>query len=344
MQPVIGFVGLGNMGHPMAANLLKAGYSVRVWDRTAARAAELAAQGATSVSRPEDVAETGTVVISSLSNDRVLEGVAGTNRDLLRRLGPGGVHVSTSTIAPETSRRLAEGHKVFGVAYLAAPVLGRPDAAAAAKLWVFLSGPPEAKERALPILRILGQGVFDLGEDPGAANVVKLTCNFLLASAIEAMAEAFTLAEKNGIDRRRLADLLPQTVFDCPVYRNYGRQIAEQRYEPALFKLSLGLKDIGLVLQTAASSRMPMPLAGLLHDRLLAADAKGRGDLDWTGLAGEASEAAGLRPPPSAEGNGHADGVASAAAERSATRRAWPQLPRSLCSRERPCPPQGRMA
>jgi 3-hydroxyisobutyrate dehydrogenase-like beta-hydroxyacid dehydrogenase len=307
MRPALGFVGLGNMGQPMAVNLLRAGYPVRVWNRSPAPAAALAAQGATSVSRPEDVAEPGALVISSLANDRVLEEVVGANHELLRRLGPGGVHVSASTVAPETSRRLAEGHKQHGVTYLAAPVLGRPDAAAAAKLWIFLSGPAQAKERALPALRALGQGVFDLGDDPGAANVVKLACNFLLAAAIEAMAEAFTLAEKNGVERRRLAELLAQTVFDCPAYRNYGRQIAEQRYQPALFKLSLGLKDIGLVLQTAASSRVPLPLAGLLHDHLLAAEAKGRGDLDWTGLAAEVSEAAGLRPPSSAEGNPHTD-------------------------------------
>jgi 3-hydroxyisobutyrate dehydrogenase-like beta-hydroxyacid dehydrogenase len=295
MKPVIGFVGLGNMGQPMAGNLLKAGYPVRVWNRSTDRAVPLAAQGATRVSRPEEVAEPGALLLSSLSNDQVLEEVVGTNRELLRRLGPGGIHVSTSTVAPATSRRLAEGHQQYGVTYLAAPVLGRPDAAAAAKLWIFLSGPSEAKERVQPVLRVLGQGVFDLGEDPGAANVVKLACNFLLASALEAMAEAFALAEKNGIARSRVADLLTQTVFDCPVYRNYGKQIAEQRYEPALFKLSLGLKDIGLALQTAAASKVPMPLASLLHDHLLAAVAKGRGELDWTGLAGEVSEGAGLR-------------------------------------------------
>jgi 3-hydroxyisobutyrate dehydrogenase-like beta-hydroxyacid dehydrogenase len=175
--------------------------------------------------------------------------------------------------------------------------LGRPDAAEAAKLWIFLSGRREAKERALPVLQVMGQGVFDLGEDPGAANVVKLACNFQLASAIEAMAEAFTLAEKNGIERSHMADLLVQTVFDCLVYRNYGTQIAEQRYQPALFKLSLGLKDISLALQTAATSLVPLPLAGLMRDRLLAAEAKGRGDLDWTGLAREVSEAAGLGTP-----------------------------------------------
>jgi 3-hydroxyisobutyrate dehydrogenase-like beta-hydroxyacid dehydrogenase len=309
MRPVIGFVGLGNMGHPMVANLLKAGYSVRVWDRTPARAAELAAQGATSVSRPEEVAEAGALVISSLANDRVLEEVVGANDELLRRLGPGGIHISTSTVAPETSRRLTEGHRGYGVTYLATPVLGRPDAAAA-RLWIFVSGPAEARERAQPVLRALGQGVFDLGEDPGAANVVKLACNFLLLSGIEAMAEAFTLAEKNGIGCRDMADLLLQTLFDCPAYRNYARQIAEQRYQPTLFKLSLGLKDISLVLQTAASSLVPLPLAGLVQDHLLAAVAKGRGDLDWTGLAGEVSEAAGLRPPSSAECNPRTESVA----------------------------------
>jgi 3-hydroxyisobutyrate dehydrogenase-like beta-hydroxyacid dehydrogenase len=295
MGPVIGFIGLGNMGQPMAANLLKAGYRLRVWDRTPARAAALAAQGATAVSRPEEVAEPGGLLISSLSNDQVLEEVVGNNRELLRRLGTGGIHLSTSTVAPATSRRLAEGHKQYGATYLAAPLLGRPDAAAAAKLWIFLSGAPQAKEQVQPVLRVLGQGVFDLGEDPGAANVVKLAFNFLLASSIEAMAEALVLVEKNGIERRRMADLLVQTIFDCPVYRNYGKQIAEQRYQPALFKLSLGLKDVSLALQTAASSQVPMPLASLLHDHLLAAIAKGRGDLDWTGLAAEVSEAAGLR-------------------------------------------------
>jgi 3-hydroxyisobutyrate dehydrogenase-like beta-hydroxyacid dehydrogenase len=299
MKPVIGFIGLGNMGQPMGSNLLKAEYPVRVWNRSLDRAASLVAQGATQVSRPEEAAERGALLLSSLSNDQVLEEVIGNNQNLLRRLGPGGIHISTSTIAPATSRRLAEIHRQYGVSYLAAPVLGRPDAAAAAKLWIFLSGPAEAKERAQPVLRVLGQGVFDLGEDPGAANVAKLACNFMLASAMEAMAEAFTLAEKNGITRSRMAEILTQTVFDCPVYRNYGKQIAEQRYQPALFKLSLGLKDIGLVLQTAASSKAPMPLAGLLHNHLLAAEAKGRGGLDWTGLAGEISEAAGLRAAPS---------------------------------------------
>jgi 3-hydroxyisobutyrate dehydrogenase-like beta-hydroxyacid dehydrogenase len=294
---VIGFIGLGSMGLPMAANLLKAGYAVRAWNRTAARGEPLARQGATLVSRPEDVAEPGGLVLSSLADDAALEEVIGNNDELLRRLGPGGIHLSLSTVAPATSRRLAEQHARHGVTYLAAPVLGRPDAAAAGKLWVLVSGPAAARERVRPVLRVLGQGHFDLGEDPGAANVAKLACNFLIASAMEALAEAFTMAAKNGLARATMAEVVVGTIFDCPAYRNYGKLIAEEHYRPALFKLSLGLKDIRLVLQTADSSQTPMPLAGLVHDHFLAALAKGRGDWDWTALAAEVSEDAGLPAP-----------------------------------------------
>ncbi len=151
------------------------------------------------------------------------------------------------------------------------------------------------KERVRSLLDKLGQGVFDFGEAAQAANVVKITGNFLIISAIEAMAEAFTLAEKNGIDRAQIANLFAQTLFACPIYQNYGRAIAQEQYEPAGFKLSLGLKDVTLALQTARESQMPLPLASLLHDRLLAAVARGKGDIDWTGLALSISEEAGLK-------------------------------------------------
>jgi 3-hydroxyisobutyrate dehydrogenase-like beta-hydroxyacid dehydrogenase len=294
---VIGFIGLGSMGLPMATNLVKTGYTVRAWNRTAARGEPLARMGATLVLRPEDVAEPGGLIISSLADDTALEEVIGNNEELLHRLGQGGVHLSMSTVAPATSRRLAEGHARHGATYLAAPVLGRPDAAAAGKLWIFVSGPAAAHERVRPVLRVLGQGDFLLGEDAGAANVAKLACNFLIASAMEALAEAFTMAEKSGLARTTMADLVAGTIFNCPAYRSYGRLIAEGRYEPALFKLSLGLKDIRLVLQAADSSRTPMPLASLVHDHFLAALAKGRSDWDWTALAAEVSEDAGLPVP-----------------------------------------------
>jgi 3-hydroxyisobutyrate dehydrogenase-like beta-hydroxyacid dehydrogenase len=294
MNEPIGFVGLGRMGLPMAINLLKAGYTLRVYNRTPERTAPLIAQGAVSVSHPSEVAEPGGMVITMLSNDRALEEVASGGKGLPERLGPGGIHLSMSTVSPATARKLAEDHQRYGVAYLAAPVFGRPEAAAARKLWICLSGRQSARDRVRPVLDALGQAMYDFGEDPGAANVVKLSGNFLIASAMEAMAEALTLAEKNGIDRRRIADMLGQTIFACPIYQNYGKAIAQQRYEPAGFKLSLGLKDIDLVLQTSASSAMPMPLGSLLHDRFLSAIAKGRDELDWAAIALGVSEDAGL--------------------------------------------------
>ena len=294
MSGLIGFIGIGSMGEPMAGNLLKAGYTLRIYNRTPSRAASLVGQGAKLVSHPREVAEPGGIVITMLSDDRALEGAMVDDNGLLQGLGPGGIHLSMSTVSPATARSLAERHRRYGVAYLAAPVFGRPQAAAARKLWICLSGPQAAKERVQPVLSTLGQGVFDFGEDPGAANVVKLAGNFLIASAIAAMAEAFTLAEKNGINRERIADMLTQTLFACPVYQNYGKAIAQERYKPAGFKLSLGLKDIDLVLQAAASSKMPMPLASMLHDRFMSALAKGREELDWAGLALGISEDAGL--------------------------------------------------
>lgn len=232
-------------------------------------------------------------MVSSLANDQVLEAVAG--EDLAKRLGKSALHISTGTVAPDTSRKLARLYECHGAAFVASPVLGRPDAAAAAKLWIMLSGPAQARERAKPIIQVLGQGFFEFGEDPGAANVVKLGCNFMIAAMMEAMGEAFTFAQKNSIPRAQMAQVLASTVFNCPAYHGYGKIIAEERYEPAQFALQLGLKDTSLLLQTAAASRTPMALGSLVHDRFLAAMAKGRGELDWTALAREISEQAGQR-------------------------------------------------
>ncbi len=229
-----------------------------------------------------------------LANDQALEAVTIGETGLLTSIGSDGVHLSMSTVSPATSKKLAEQHDRHGSHYLAAPVFGRPDAAASRKLRIVLSGKAAAKERVKPVLEHLGQDIFDFGDVAESANVVKLAGNFLIISAIEAMAEAFTLAEKNGVDREQIAQLFGQTLFACPIYQNYGRMIAQQQYEPAGFKLSLGLKDVTLALQTAKESQMPMPLASLLHDRLQLAVEKGKGDLDWTGLALSMSEEAGL--------------------------------------------------
>jgi 3-hydroxyisobutyrate dehydrogenase-like beta-hydroxyacid dehydrogenase len=295
MSETLGLIGLGNMGQPIATNLLRAGYKLRVYNRTAEKAAPLVAEGAIATSHPAEVAEPGAVVFTMLADDKALEDVCLRERSFVERLGPGGIHVSMSTIAPATARRLADHHAKYKVAYVAGPVFGRPDAAAAKRLWICFSGPEPAKKRIQPILAAFTQGRFDFGEDSSAANVAKLCGNFLIAAAIEALSEALTLAEKNGLHRKQVSDMVGQTLFACPVYQGYGRHIAEHDYLPAGFRLALGLKDINLALGAAASSQTPMPLASLLRDRWLSGIAKGRADLDWSAVALGVAEDAGLK-------------------------------------------------
>jgi 3-hydroxyisobutyrate dehydrogenase-like beta-hydroxyacid dehydrogenase len=190
-----------------------------------------------------------------------------------------------STIAPATARKLAQYHASRGSLYLAAPVFGRPDNAAQRQLAVCISGPAAAKAQVKPLLDAIGRAVFDFGEEPGAANVVKLCGNFLIAAALEALAEALTMAEKSGVERGAVAEMLGKTLFVCPVYQRYGNAIAAKRHTPARFTMPLGLKDVELVLQTAGEVRTPMPLAALLRERLISGLAKGRAEMDWSALA-----------------------------------------------------------
>jgi 3-hydroxyisobutyrate dehydrogenase-like beta-hydroxyacid dehydrogenase len=295
MSKTIGFIGLGKMGEPMARNLLRAGYRLRVYNRTSSKAQALAGEGAEVVENLRDVVEPDGVVVSMVAGDHALQEVVLGEKGIDNALGPGGIHVSMSTVSPQTAQKLAAHHEKQGTAYLAAPVFGNPEAAIAKKLWVCLAGDGKAKVRARPILEALGQEIFDFGEKPEAANVVKLSGDFLVGAAIEAMAEAYTFAEKNGVSREDVAELFSQTFLACPLYQNYGKVIATQAYQPAGFKVSLGLKDMNLLNRVAAASRTPMPLGTLLQERLQAAVNKGRSDMDWTALAIGASEDAGLR-------------------------------------------------
>ena len=302
MQQAIGFIGLGNMGLPMATNLIDAGYKLKVYNRTAEKAQPLIDKGAELANTPPDAVTPGGVVVTMLPDDRIVESVVLGKDGILKQLGKDGIHLSMSTLSPATADKLAQAHQEAGAYYLASPVLGRPDVAEAGKLNICLSGNPAAKERVQPLLEVLGQKVYDFGDTPSSANVVKLSVNFSIAAAIEAMAEAFTLAEKNGIDRSKVAELFGETLFSCPVYQEYGVAIALHNYEPGGFKLSLGHKNITLALQTAQACNMPMPLASLVHNQFLAAMAKERGDLEWAaiaklaeGIALEVSEAAGVK-------------------------------------------------
>jgi 3-hydroxyisobutyrate dehydrogenase-like beta-hydroxyacid dehydrogenase len=291
----IGFIGLGNMGSAMAGLLLDAGFRLRVYNRTRAKAEPLGERGAVIASRPAEAAGPGGIVLSMLANDAAVEEIVAGEDGIAARLGEGGIHVSMSTIAPATSRRLAEMHRQTGSLYVAAPVFGRPEAAAAKKLWILLAGPQVARGRVRPLLDAMGQGVFEFGEDAAGANVVKLAGNFLIASAMEAMAEALTFAEKNGLERGRVAELFGRSIFACPIYQIYGKLIADKQFEPAGFTAELGLKDLDLVLKTASDSRMPMPLADLVRNRLTTTIVKGRRHIDWSGFTLTVAEDAGTR-------------------------------------------------
>ena len=290
-----GFIGLGSMGLPMAANLIAAEVKLRVHNRTASKAETLVAKGAVLASKAGDVAMAGGIVMTMLADDAAVESVVMGTDGIAAKLGHGGIHVSMSTIAPATSRRLASYHAEHGSIYIAAPVFGRPDNAAARQLVVCTSGPAAAKDRVRPLLEAVGRAIFDYGEEPGAANVVKLTGNFLIAAALESMAEAYTMAEANGVDRVKVAEMLGKTLFACPVYQRYGEMVASKRHTPAGFALKLGLKDVELVLKTAGEAGVPTPVAAVLRDRLIAGIAHGREEMDWSALALGVLDDAGIK-------------------------------------------------
>ena len=292
MSEKIAFIGLGTLGTPIAANLIQDGHELTVWNRTKGKAQSLLDQGAREADTPEEAVTPGGVVVSVLSDDAAVE--ATFSKEVLERLGQGSLHISMSTIAPATARRLAELYRQYGVAYIAAPIFARPDAVSSRVGNLCLSGESAAKERARAVVQPLVKGVFDFGDEVGAANVVKLAGNYMIAASMEMMAEAFTLAEKSGIARQTIYDMFTQTLFAAPIFQNYGRMIAQNTYEPVGFKLPLGLKDLNLVLETASEVQSPMPLASMLRDRLISARAKGRDHLDWTALAQGVSDDAGL--------------------------------------------------
>ncbi len=294
MSEQIGFIGLGNMGHAMAMNLHRAGYQLRIYNRDASKARQFIEAGAHQATKPAEVIEPGSIVITMVANDEALEQVTLGEGGLLERLAPGGIHISMSTVSPDIARQMTELHQQRGCHYIAAPVFGRPEAAAAKKLWICVAGTPEVKQRIQPVLLSMGQQVFDFGEEPAKANIVKVGGNFLIASAMEAIGETLTMAEKHGIDRSQLIDMYSQTMFACPIYQNYGKMIAERRFTPVGFLLQLALKDINLVLDSAEQAQTPMPLASLLHDRLLRGVALGRGESDWVEMTRMISEDAGL--------------------------------------------------
>ncbi len=298
-QTRIAMIGLGMMGAGIAGRLIDAGFDVAVYNRTQSAADALVARGARRAATPAEAAETGGIAITMLANDEAMRQVTIGEGGLCEKLGKDGVHVSMSTISPNLAKTLSEAQQEAGGTYLGAPVFGRPEAAAAGKLWVALAGAPAAKARVKPVLSAVSQGIYDLGDTPEIANVAKISGNFLISAAIEAMAESFALIGKNGGDAAAFHALMSETIFNCPIYQNYGRAVLGGIFSPPGFKLELGAKDIGLVMSNGAQTHTPMPFASVLNERFLAGLAKGRAALDWVAIAMDAAADAGIAPPPS---------------------------------------------
>jgi 3-hydroxyisobutyrate dehydrogenase-like beta-hydroxyacid dehydrogenase len=288
----VGFIGLGNMGSGMAANLLKAGHALTVYNRTPAKAEALVAKGATLAKMPGKAAR-GDVVITMLADDAAVEGVVFGADGVLPGLQPGSIHISVSTISVALAERLASAHQAAGQRFVAAPVFGRPEAAVAGKLFIVAAGEAKTVQECQPLFEALGQRTFVIADEPPKANLVKLSGNFLIAAVIETLGEAFALVTKAGIDRAGYLEILTNTLFAAPVYKTYGGIIAEQRYAPPAFKAMLGFKDISLALGAAEALRVPMPVASLLRDRFLTLLTTGAGDFDWAALAALAARDAG---------------------------------------------------
>ncbi len=266
MSETIGFIGLGSLGLPVATNLLNSDYALRVYNRTASKAEALVAQGAQQVSRPIDAVTSGGIVVTLLWDDASLESIVMSD-GFLEQLGPNGIHLSMSTVMPETAKKLAALHAQHGSAYVDAPIFGRPEAAVARGLWIPFSGPQQAKERVRPVLEAMGgKGIFDFGEEVGSANIVKLVGNFLIGSAGYSMMEALSMARKSGVDPIAVVDMLTQTLFPAPIYQSYGKRIAENT--TPFSQNAIPLKDVGLLRKTAQQVESPMPIANLVYDLL----------------------------------------------------------------------------
>ncbi len=289
----VGFIGLGNMGLPMATNLLKAGHELTVYNRTAEKAKTLVDGGAQLANTPAE-ASRGDVVFTMLADDAALEKVLFGESGVLDTLPKNAIHVSSSTISTALSERLNGEHTKRGQRYVSAPVFGRPEAAATAKLFVVAAGPSDAVQACMPLFEAIGQKTFHFGPKASNANLIKLSGNFLIASTIEALSEVMALVAKGGIDQHEYLDFLTSTLFAAPVYKTYGGLIADKKYSPPGFAAPLGLKDVRLALAAGEGLRVPLPLASLIRDRFLRLLANDGESLDWSAVSKLAAEDAGL--------------------------------------------------
>jgi 3-hydroxyisobutyrate dehydrogenase-like beta-hydroxyacid dehydrogenase len=279
----IGFIGLGMLGTPLAENILDSGHELYVYNRTGSKTKSIAEKGAKVSASIEALAKEVKVVFTMVSDDAALKEVS---NELLKHLSPGSLHISMSTILPQTAAELDAQHSQKGLHYLAAPVFGRPETARARKMSFVLSGNAEVRKKAEPLCKDAGAvNVWDFGDEIKAANTVKLCGNFITAAAMEAIGESIALAQGSGVDARKMWELFATTMHNSPTYNTYSKIIADRKFEPAAFTIKLGLKDMNLVLQQAKEAGKPMPLAELLQKNMLQIVNQGNEQLDWSAVS-----------------------------------------------------------
>ncbi len=281
------------MGSSMARNLLGAGHEVVVFNRSREKAEALAAAGARVSDTPAAACSLSEAVMTMLADDRAVEQVVFGDDGIASALPEAAVHVSCSTISVALARHLAAEHGRRGQGYLSAPVFGRPEAAASKNLLVVAAGPAELVERCRPLFDSIGRQTFSVGPDPSQANVFKLCGNFMIAATLEAFGEAFATLRKADVPPHTFLEAM-NMLFGSPLYANYGRLIADRKFEPAGFALRLGFKDVRLLLEAAGEFAAPMPLASLIRDNFLSAMVHGQGDQDWSSVVRVAARNAGI--------------------------------------------------
>lgn len=290
----IGFVGLGRMGRPIARRLIEAGHDVVVFNRTPGRIDELVDAGARAADDVADVCRGRSVVLTMLADDAALTDVALRPGGLRDSLSAGAIHVAMGTHGVAAMSRIDAAHREASQRFVAAPVLGRPEAAEAGQLGIVVAGPPDATQACAPLFEAIGRRTFDAGTRPAGASAIKLANNFVLGCAIEAIGEAFALVRKHDVPANVMQDVLTDGLFGCVAYRTYARIIADEAYDHVGFSATLALKDATLVLAAGEAARVPLPGANTLRDRLLGAIAHGDGDRDWAVIAREQARASGL--------------------------------------------------
>lgn len=290
----IAFIGLGRMGQGMARRLIDAGHDLAVYNRTREKTQGLASAGARVLDAIADAARFGRVVITMLTNDEALEEVAAGEGGLLQAMPAGTIHLAMGTYSVAAVRKLRDRHAAAGQILVAAPVLGRPDVAAAGQLNIVVGGPPAALDLCRPLFEAMGRRTFEAGPDPASASSIKVANNFVLGSAIEVMSEAFALVGQYGVPANVFYDVLTDGLFGCQAYKVYGKIITEKGYDRVGVTATIGLKDANLALNAGEAVGVPLPTASVWRERLISAIAHGDGERDWAVMALEQERASGL--------------------------------------------------